>query len=83
MSSRLYSACWAHETGVPTESSNLVKRVCSGEFLLSGFGDAEIDHLGMRSVAVSSSDQNVHRLKVVVNDALLVRVLDGVANLDE
>ena len=45
-------------------------------------GDAEINHLGHRH-AVMQRHQDVRRLDVAVDDALLVRVLDGVANLDE
>ena len=45
-----------------------------------GLGDAEINHLGHRH-AVVQRDQDVRGLDVAVDDALLVRVLDGVANL--
>ena len=47
-----------------------------------GLGDAEVNHLGHRH-AVVDGDENVRGLDVAVNDALLVRVLDGLANLDE
>ena len=47
-----------------------------------GFGNAEINHLGHRH-AVVERDQDVGGLDVPMDDALLVRVLDGVANLHE
>jgi hypothetical protein len=53
-----------------------------GERLLRGFGNAEIDDLGCRP-AILKCDQNVRRLEIAVNDALLVSMLHGVANLDE
>ena len=53
-----------------------------GQPLFGGLGDAEINHLGHRH-AVVGYDQNVGGLDVAMNDALLVRVLDGLANLDE
>jgi hypothetical protein len=49
---------------------------------LGGFGDAEINHLRHRH-AVVQRDEDVRRLDVAMDDALLVRVLDGVADLDE
>ena len=45
-------------------------------------GDAEINHLGHRH-AVVQRDEDVRRLDVAMDDALLMRVLDGLANLDE
>ena len=45
-------------------------------------GDAEINHLGHRH-AVVQRDQDVRGLDVAVDDALLMRVLDGLADLDE
>jgi len=47
-----------------------------------GLGDAEINDLGDRH-AVVQGDQNIGGLDVAVDDALLVGVLDGLANLDE
>ena len=52
------------------------------QLLLRGLGDAEIDHLGHRH-AVVQRDQDVRGLDVAMNDALLMRVLDRLANLDE
>ena len=46
------------------------------------FGDAEVDHLGQRH-AVVGGDKHVRGLEVTVDDALLVRVLHRLANLDE
>ena len=45
-------------------------------------GDAEVDHLRHRH-AVVQRHKNVRRLDVAVNDALLVRVLNRLAHLDE
>ena len=45
-------------------------------------GDAEIDHLRHRH-AVVQRDEDVRGLDVAVDDALLMRVLDGLADLDE
>jgi len=52
------------------------------ELLAGGLGDAEVDHLG-HGHAVGGSDQDVRGLEVAVDDAFLVRVLDGVTDLDE
>ena len=47
-------------------------------------GDAEVDHLrASRRVAVVDGHEDVRRLDVAVNDSLLMRVLDGLANLNE
>ena len=53
-----------------------------GQLLVGGFGDAEVDHL-RHGHAVVQCDQDVRRLDVAVDDALLVGVLDGLADLDE
>jgi hypothetical protein len=45
-------------------------------------GDAEIDHLGYRHTVVQRYE-DVRGLDVTVNDALLMRMLDGLADLDE
>ena len=47
-----------------------------------GLGDAEVDHLGHGHTLVQC-DQDVRWFDVAVNDSLLVRMLDGLANLDE
>ncbi|HEY7117587.1 MAG TPA: hypothetical protein VH475_13445 [Tepidisphaeraceae bacterium] len=49
---------------------------------VGGLGDAEVDHLGDRP-AVDQRDQDVRGLDVAVDDALLVGVLDGLADGDE
>src|SRR5437762_821790 len=54
-----------------------------GQFLIScGFGDPKINHLRNRN-AIVERHQNVRRLEIAMNDALLVSVLDRLANLDE
>ena len=62
--------------------SKAVKRVLSVSCASRRLGDAEINHLGHRH-AVVHRHQDVRRLDVAVNDPFLVRVLDGLANLDE
>jgi len=47
-----------------------------------GPGDAEINDLGAR-LAVLFGDEDVRGLEVAVDDAFLMRVLDGLADLDE
>ena len=53
-----------------------------GQASLGRLGDAEINHL-RHGHAVVQRHENVGRLDVAVDDAFLMRVLDGVANLDE
>jgi hypothetical protein len=53
-----------------------------GQPLVDGLGDAEIDDLG-DGLAVVERDQDVGRFDVAVDDALLVGVLDGLADRDE
>jgi hypothetical protein len=52
------------------------------ELAFCRLGDAEINHLGDGHTVVDC-DENVRRFEVAVDDALLVRVLNGLANLDE
>jgi hypothetical protein len=47
-----------------------------------GLGDAEINDFGYGH-SVVQSHQNVRRLDVAVNDALLMRVLDRLADFDK
>lgn len=54
----------------------------AGQLALRGLSDAGILRLGPRETIVYRHP-NVGGFDVVVNDPLLVRVLDGVANLDE
>ena len=53
-----------------------------GQPLLGRLGHAEVDHLGHRPVVVHGH-QDVRRLDVAVDDPLLVRVLDRLADRDE
>ncbi len=53
-----------------------------GQRLVRGLGDAEVDDLGHWLVIVHG-DQNIGRLEVAMNDALLMGVLDGLADVDE
>ena len=51
-----------------------------GQFSAGRLGDSEVDHLGQWHIVVHC-DEHVGRFDVAVDDALLVRVLDGVAHL--
>ena len=53
-----------------------------GEFVLGGLGDAEVDHLGHRPVGLEG-DHHVGGLEVAVDDAFLVGVVDGGADVLE
>ena len=54
-----------------------------GKQLIGGrFGDAKINHLG-DGHSVTQRDQDIGGLDIAVNEAFLVRVLNGVADLDE
>ena len=70
----------AHVGGVPMNCSNAVKSVLSVSRCSVRFGDAEIDDL-RHGHAVVQGHQDVRRLDVAVDDALLMRVLDGLADL--
>ena len=59
-----------------------MKSVLSVSRCLRGLGDAEINHLGHRH-AIVQRDENIRRLDVAMDDSLLMRVLNGLANLDE
>ena len=50
--------------------------------IAGGLGDAEVDHFGHRH-AIVQGHQDVRGLDVAMDDALLVRVLDGVTDLHE
>ena len=52
------------------------------QLLLDRLGDPEVDHLRHRH-AVVQRDEDVRGLDVAVDDPLLMRVLDGLADLDE
>src|ERR1019366_2032598 len=47
------------------------------------FGDAEVNDLGRGRATLLQGDQDIRRLDVAVDDAFLVRVLNGAADLDE
>jgi hypothetical protein len=52
-----------------------------GQALISRrLGNAEINDFGNGN-AIVQGDENIRGLDIAVNDALLVRMLDGVANL--
>ena len=79
----LISACSGlMYSSVPTIVPNCVNSVFSVSCLLGRLGHAEVDHLGHR-LAVVERDQHVGRLDVAVDDALLVGVLDRLADRDE
>ena len=67
---------------MPTIDAELGGERAVGQPLLDRLGDAEVDHLRHR-LSVGHPDQDVGRLEVAVDDALLVRVLDGAADADE
>jgi hypothetical protein len=67
-------------SGVPTKWPRLGEDGCSVEPLAPGrLGDAEVDDLGHR-LAVLLGDEDVGRLEVAVDDALLVGVLHRLAD---
>ena len=53
-----------------------MKKVWSVKLPRGGFGDAEVNDLGQRH-AVVQGDEDVGGFDVAVNDAFLMRVLDG------
>ena len=70
-------------SGVPINWPKLGEAAsCSVSRWRDRLGDAEVDHLRHRP-AVLHGDQDVRRLDVAVDDALLVGVLDRLADLDE
>ena len=52
------------------------------QLLVGGLGDAEVDHLGHR-LAIMVRDHDVGRFDIPVDNALLVGVLDRLADLKE
>ena len=66
----------------PDELSDGREGRLRGEVALGRLGDAEVDHLGHGDIVVQG-DENVRGLDVAVDDALEVRVLDRMADLDE
>ena len=69
-------------SGVPIICAKLGEQRLLGQLLPGGLGDAEVDDLGHRP-AVVQRDQDVRRLEVAVDDALLMGVLHGLADVDE
>src|SRR5262249_48385923 len=59
-----------------------VERLVRQTLVGRGFGNPEVYYLRHRD-AVLIGDQNVRRLDVAMNDPLLMRVLDCLADLDE
>jgi hypothetical protein len=72
----------AHVLGRPDELALLGEQRPLGQAVIGRLGDPEIDDLGHRPV-VLDDDQNVRWLEVPVDDALLMGVLDGLADGDE
>ena len=50
---------------------------------VDGFGQTEVDHLRDRPTIVIGGDQNVGRLDIAMDQTFLMRVLDGLTNVDE
>ena len=69
-------------SSVPTTAPKPVTSVLLGQLLPGRLGHAEVDHLRHR-LAVVQGDQHVGRLEVAVDDALLMGVLDRLADRDE
>ena len=69
-------------SGVPTIDAELGEERLLGQPLVDRLGDAEVDHLG-DGLAVVERHQDVRGLDVAVDDPLLVRVLDRLADRDE
>ena len=60
-----------------------VDRLVGEQLAAGGLGHPEIDHLRHQAPVRLHGDENVRRFEVAVDDALLVRVLDRVADLHE
>ncbi len=82
--SRLFSSACSvrHVLQRADERPDLGVDAAIGQPCAGGLGNAEIDHLGHRP-AVVEGDQDVRRLEVAVDHALLVGVLHGLADRDE
>ena len=59
-----------------------VKSVLFGQLLTGRFGDAEVDDL-RHGRAIMQRDHDIGWFQVAMNDSLLMRVLHGLANMDE
>jgi len=69
----------AHVLEGADQGAELGEQGSLGQSLLDGLGHAEVDHLGHRSVVVHR-DEHVRWLDIAVDDPLLVRVLDRLAD---
>ena len=67
---------------MPTISREPREERLIGELLVDRLGDAEVDDLGHRP-AIVQRHQHVRRVDVAMDDALLIGVLHGKADLDE
>jgi len=72
----------AHVSGRAQELQETGEYRLVRKSLLSCLGDAEVDDLGCR-LAVVEGDEDVRWFEVSVDDTLLVRMLHGVADLNE
>ena len=72
----------AHVGGRAHEGLELGEEGLVRQTLIHGLGDAEVNDLGHRH-AIVERYKNVRRLDVAMDDALLMRVLDGLADPDE
>ena len=68
--------------GVPTIWPSAGEEGVLGQLHSDRLGDAEVDDLDHRH-SVVQRHHDVGRLDVAMDDALVVRVLDGMANRDE
>ena len=83
MSSPLISACSGlMYSGVPMKLPNSVKSVCSVSCCVVALAMPKSMTFGT-GLPSCTRDEDVRGLQVAVDDALLVRVLDAVADLDE
>ena len=72
----------AHVGGGTEELLERGEKGLIGQASLGGFGDSEIDDLGDRD-AVMKCHEDIGRFNVPVNNSLLMRVLNGAANLQK
>ena len=86
MSLRVSTSSWlklgllgAHVLERADDLAELGEHRAFGEPLGGGLGHAEVDDFGHR-LAVVFGDEDVRRLEVAVDDALLMGVLDGLAD---
>jgi hypothetical protein len=70
----------AHVLGGADELSVLGEEGLLRQTVVDGLGDAEVDDLGGGFAVVGEGDEDVGGFEVAVNDALVVGVLDGLAD---